>query len=57
MKGSLTEEERERLMVEANAKAEADRGHAWWVKQTAPQRKQMLRSAIRFALRSAGGHI
>lgn len=50
MKGSLTDEEFQRLMREANDKAERDRGHAWWVEQTTPQRKQALRYDIKRVL-------
>lgn len=53
MKGTLTDEERERLMAEANEKAERDRGHDWWVKMTTPQRKIILKREVRDIIQGA----
>lgn len=47
MKGTLTDEERDRLIAKANEKAEHDRGHAWWIERTRPQRKITLRRELR----------
>lgn len=54
MKGTLTDEQRERMIREANEADERKRGHAWWMSRLSERaRKAYLRQCIHAAL--AGG--
>lgn len=54
MKGTLTPEERDRLIYLANRQDEEHAGRRWWLSRLRPeQRKLLLRTAVREVLYGA----